>query len=255
MLTFLGIVIRHLTESENNLHTSSFCFCTRDNTYWSSSSIFDSVESSSRLDKDRALFSGKKSYRSILSWKILSCYHWSRQNRTNSFNRLVLFFNLNFGHWRSYKNEECNKARFDGIYLIQENLPAWMQEPYRPPRSKCSPCCSVSWWKVGGGWWRGGQGGTPSSPNGEGTPSSLDGEVLHPVLTGGTLGYHLLTTIGQMGVPHQPDGGTPHQEGWGVTHPIKLDGVPPVSQMEVHPPPQVWTDWEYYLPSSFECGR
>ena len=121
----------------------------------------------------------------------------------------------------------------------QESPPAWTQEAYRLPRSKCSLC----WWggtpssHVGGGysiqsWWgvphpfMVGGGGTPSS-HGGGYPihSWLVGGVPHPFMVGG-------------GVPHPVMvGGTPSSHG----------GVPPTIQTWLgYPPPPTMQTWLGY---------
>ena len=55
------------------------------------------------------------------------------------------------------------------------------------------------------------------------------------------------------------DGVSPHpDQGWGTPHSQTCDGVPlpPTDLGQGNPhPPQVWTDWKYYLPPSFGCGR
>ena len=52
------------------------------------------------------------------------------------------FYDKMWKHTR-WKNEDIAR---------QESPPAWTQEAYRPPRSKCSLCWSVSWWGRGGGY-------------------------------------------------------------------------------------------------------
>ena len=76
----------------------------------------------------------------------------------------------------------------------QESPPAWTQEAYRPPRSKCSLC-----------WWGG---GTPSSHGG----------VPHSVMVGGTLGplYHPDLAWGTPPPSRPGPGGT-----WGTPPPSR----------------------------------
>ena len=149
----------------------------------------------------------------------------------------------------------------------QENPPAWTQEAYCLPRSKCSLC-----------WWGGGGvphpvmmlGGTPSSHGGGGVP--------HPVMVGGYPSRH-----GQRGYPHHPDlargysppsrpgmgtpptiqtwdGYPPHHPdlgtpnhpdlGWGIPYPDLGWGTPPPTNGEQ-------TDilkYKYYLPSYYVRG-
>ena len=138
--------------------------------------------------------------------------------------------------------------------VIQESPPAWTQEAHRPPRSKSSLCCSVSWWR----------GGYPIQPwMGGGIPSSLGLGVPHPVLEG--VPYLVLDggvpqgtppsagrappSIPGMGYLHHP----PHPDlGWGTPHPDLVWGIPPHQQDGVTPsthtwdgppPPPVWT-WD-----------
>ena len=101
----------------------------------------------------------------------------------------------------------------------QESPPVWTQEAYCPPHSKCSLCCSVSWW----GW-----GVPPSNPewgippiqSWMGVPLPLSARWRYP-------------ESGRMGVSHIKKDGVPiHQEGLGYAPP---------------PPVEVWT--------SFGCGR
>ena len=106
-------------------------------------------------------------------------------------------------------------------FYQEENPPAWTQEAYRPSRSKCSLCCSISWQGVphpvlDGGYpiqcWTG---GIPSSLGWQGTPSSL--------------GWRSTPSSLGLGVPHQ------------VPHPVldgrvplptwTLDGASPISWM------------------------
>ena len=97
--------------------------------------------------------------------------------------------------------------------MKQESPPAWTQEAYRLPRSKCSLCWSVSRWQ-------------------EGTHSVLDGEGYpHPVLDG----WYSPQSWSWMGVPpssrigyspSRPGMGYPASAGWDT--PIQTwDGVPP----------------------------
>ena len=139
------------------------------------------------------------------------------------------------------------------FHCKQDSPPAWTQEAHRLPHSKCSLC-----WLGGvvphpvldGGYpiqsWRWGSTpiqswrGVPNSADGEGYPGVPQSQVW----TGGTpfwswMGYpHPISRIGCP--PSGPEMGYPRIQTW--------DGVPPA-------PPQVWTDWNYYLPSSFGCGR
>ena len=113
--------------------------------------------------------------------------------------------------------------------------------------------------------------GTPSFPMGRGTPSFPMG-VSHP---------SWLEDPPSL-TPILPDGGIPSGKGvppsWlgtgyplsrpgkGVHSPIQTwdlvpplsgaeKGVPPPNQLDGGNPPQWWTKWKHYLPSSFRCGR
>ena len=150
----------------------------------------------------------------------------------------------------------------------QESPTAWTQESYRPPRSKCSRCCSVYW--VGGG------GVTPSQVRGGVPWSGLDGGG-YPILGGGTPARSwwwgdtqsqgwggTLARSWWWGVPHPVGGtpqtwdgvpptiktwlGSPHQDlagvppplsrpGWGTPPPPLGWGTPPGMW---YPPPQTW---------------
>ena len=171
--------------------------------------------------------------------------------------------------------------------MKQESAPAWTQEAYRPPRSKCSLCCSVSWQREGYPIHPGWEDGYPiQSWFGDTTTQSWWGThpvltwdltwrgIPHPVLGGGGVpGYLLSLTWDQtwdgipscldleMGAPpiQTWDRGTLPQSRPGIGYPPVLawDGIPPVSRTG-YPPPfslQVKTDWKYYLPSSFGCGQ
>ena len=174
---------------------------------------------------------------------------------------------------------------YETIEYSKQSPPAWTQEAYCPPRSKCSLC-----------WW----GGVPHPVMG-GTQSSHDGGVPHPVM-GGTPSSH------DGGYPSSHDGeypsshdgvGYPIQSRWGVPHPV-IRGYPPPSRPGWGTPPttqtwpgyllhhldlagvppttiQTWsgyppapsrpgqgtpprgvdwqTNWKQYLPPSFGCGR
>ena len=124
-----------------------------------------------------------------------------------------------------------------------------------------------SWWGEGGypiltwlgyppsGW----MGYSPSSWVGV-LPIRLDGgtpllgwmEVSSPIRLDGVSPSPHQDWIGVLpirldgGTPHQLDG-FPHWAGSGYP-PIRTDGSTP-------PPSRVWTDWKYYLPSSFGCGN
>ena len=108
----------------------------------------------------------------------------------------------------------------------QESPPARTQEAYRLPRSKCSLCCSVSWWGVGVGYpiqsWTG---GTPCSLGlgaGAGGTPYLNLERGYPL--------HPLPGLGKEVTPPAWtwEGGNPPLPGPGK-------GVPPI--------PPSWT-WE-----------
>ena len=181
----------------------------------------------------------------------MSQYHWLKKQSSTFLVPLLVKVCFKgkalFDHAKNYFTWKLSTI----LKWKQESLPAWTPEAYLPPRSKCSLCWSVSWWQGGG------------------TLSSLDGG-------GDTLGY-----------PH-PDLGWayPLTAGWGVPppsrpgmgYPISRVGYPPPSRPGMGyplsgsgmgypsptqtwdgvvppPPPQVWTDWKYYLPSSFRCGR
>ena len=111
------------------------------------------------------------------------------------------------------------------IYHKQESPPAWTQEAYRPPCSKCSLCCSVSWW--GGGYIRGTGGYLIQSWMG-GTPSWTWDGVPH---------------ISWMGYPHLDlEWGTPLPgPGMGYPRPSQLDGVPPTWTWDGVPPSAGWS--------------
>ena len=144
----------------------------------------------------------------------------------------------------------------------------WTQEPYRPPRSKCSLYWSVSW--LGGG--RGlphpvlNGGGTPSSPRWGGvTPSSLYGGG-HPIqsLMGGTLRYPcpdlrwVYNPSSKIGYSH-PDLGMeyPPSAGWGTLCPdlgwvpLSVGWVPPSGPGMGYPSPVRTWDW---VPTCPELG-
>ena len=105
--------------------------------------------------------------------------------------------------------------------IKQESPPAWTQEPYCPPSSKCLLCCLVS--LRGGGFpiqswpegippphpdlgpWPGGGGVCPIGKDG-GTPRHQEGEGTTP---SGRMGAPPSPPSGRMEVPPQPDGGTP----------------------------------------------
>ena len=81
--------------------------------------------------------------------------------------------------------EACPPTEFFVLFETrsrQESPPAWTQEAYRPPHSKCLLCCSVSWWGGGGG----GRGTHIQSWWGGGYPQPVLRGYLHPVLMGGT---------------------------------------------------------------------
>ena len=92
--------------------------------------------------------------------------------------------------------------------MKQESPPAWTQEAYRRPCSKCSLC-----------WW----GGTPSS-HGRGVP--------HPVMVGGTPSSH---GGGTQGTRQTPD------LGWGTPPTIRPGmGYPTIQTWDGVPPHQTW---------------
>ena len=101
----------------------------------------------------------------------------------------------------------------------QESPPAWTQEAYRPPRSKCSLC------------WR----GVVPRPISGGVPHLRSGGVTHP-RSGGVPhpisgGY---PSSGQGGTPSQVwMGGYPIQSWWGVPQ------VPPLSRPGMGYPPNL----------------
>ena len=107
-----------------------------------------------------------------------------------------------------------------------------------PPRSKCSLCCSVSWWGGRGvGCWR----FTPFSPDWGGTSIQSDADKVPPI---GQIGFPPLARWGTLSArwryPHQPNGGIPPQwEGWGYP-PARKDRLPPGRSDGVLP--QMWTD-------------
>ena len=144
----------------------------------------------------------------------------------------------------------------------------WTQEVYRPSRSKCSLCYSVSWW---------GGGRTPSSLASErGYPMQSWMGVPYAVLDGGTpiqswtpipgpsrgssfLGWgHPIHPDMERGTPHLDLGRvTPHlvlRRGYphldlGRGYPLSLDGVPPPRRgVNWH------TNWKYYLPHPSDAG-
>ena len=119
----------------------------------------------------------------------------------------------------------------------QESPPAWTQEAYRRPRSKCSLC----WWGGGGypiqSWW------------GRGTPSSHGGGYpgytpLHPDLAG------------VPPPPSRPGRGTPPTIKTCLGYPPTLDlaGVPPYHQDLARVPPTPDQTWQGYPPPSSRPG-
>ena len=141
----------------------------------------------------------------------------------------------------------------------QESPPAWTQEAYRPPCRKCSLCCSpnggypIQSWQ--GGYliqsWPGGYpiqswpGGYPIQSWVRGYPSPCSD--LGPDLDGGLPQVFSPPGPGMGLLPPCPD------LGWGTPSVQTWDGS--WSGMGYPPPPQVWTDWNYYLLSSFGCGQ
>ena len=136
------------------------------------------------------------------------------------------------------------------ISFSTESPPAWMQEAYCPPRSKCSLCRwgggypIQSWWgvphavMVGGysiqSWWGVPHpvivvGGTPSSHGGgvPWVPSTIYTwlGVPHPVMVGGTWGPPTIQTW--LGYPPHPD----------------LAGVPPTPDLAGRVPPTPDPGW------------
>ena len=108
------------------------------------------------------------------------------------------------------------------IYYKQESPPAWTQEAYRPPRSKCSLCCSV--------------GGVPHPDLARG-----GGGVPHPDLTWSNPpppppgpGYHPERTWDQW-CGKEPGTGVPPWKGHGTSDLGKNMGLG-------YPPSQMWTD-------------
>ena len=113
------------------------------------------------------------------------------------------------------KGQKCN-LWFSYIQK-QESPLAWTQEAYRPTLSKCSLCCSVSWWGWGGypipgpGWgvlhprW-----GVPPPWPGMGYPSSRPGVGYPPISWKGKCPTWTL------------DGILPPSAGWG-TPPASVD--------------------------------
>ena len=99
----------------------------------------------------------------------------------------------------------------------QESPAAWTQEGYRPPRSKCLLCCSVSWW------------GYPHPAPMRGYPNPIQtGDTPNPVLTRGT-------PISQMRVPTLEMMGYPQSGRIGVPIPVGRDGgypFPPHHQLD-----------------------
>ena len=85
-----------------------------------------------------------------------------------------------------------------GQHRKQESPPAWTQEAYRPPRSKCSLCCSV-----------GGGGGDPSRGQGGYPILTWLGKYSSPILTGG------IPSWPGWRIPQSWLEGTPSWPGWG----------------------------------------
>ena len=130
-----------------------------------------------------------------------------------------------------YKSSLTNtlKVNNDKNITKQESPPAWTQEAYRPPRSKCSLCL------VGGG-------------------------VPHPVMMGGN---PIIQTWpgGTQDTPHHPDlagvpppfrpgwsTSPPSRPGWGTPHHPDLAGVPPHHQDLAGVPPTIktWPGYPYH---------
>ena len=146
------------------------------------------------------------------------------------------------------------------LFPKQESPPAWTQEAYRPPRSKCSLCWSV----LGGypvpclgGYPIPGLGGYPiSGPRG--VPHPRSGGVPHPRSRG-------LSTQSRHGMGYPPgqtwDGVPPRQDlGWG-TPSQTWDGVPTQTwDPEMGYPPHKCGHThrlvsKHYLPSYYVRGR
>ena len=87
-------------------------------------------------------------------------------------------FSVNFSAMWMYFNLEQKDSDIVFFYFLQESPSAWTQEAYRPPCSKCSLWCCVSW--------QGREGCPIHSWTGRIPHPVLDGEIPHPVLDGGT---------------------------------------------------------------------
>ena len=168
--------------------------------------------------------------------------------------------------------------------MQQESPSTWTQETHCPPCSKCSLC----WW--GRGYpiqsWTGGYNHQvltrevhPLSWSWMGVPP-LKSNCSHLILLCSYNCFAIIHWIQPL--PSERHGGTPHPDlgwstpcldlGWGTPPHPDLGwstlqsrpgmGYPPSTGWDTcHPDlgwgtlsPLVWTDWKYYLPSSFGCG-
>ena len=150
---------------------------------------------------------------------------------------------------RVHMTIDCNlNATFFPVWIPfeQESPPAWTQEAYRPPHSKCSLC----WGGYPSQVW----GGTPSHvqgqgklprPRSRGVPHPRSGGVLHP-----RSGGYPIPCL--WGVPHLRSGGylIPCLGGgtWGTPPPSSRPGrgTPPTSDLRWGTLPHL--DWPGYPP-------
>ena len=139
------------------------------------------------------------------------------------------------------------------IHFEQDNPPAWTQEAYRPPHSKCSLCWFI--WGVG-------TQGTPPDLR-WGTPPDLRWGTPSDLRWGTPQTWDGVPPRTWDGVPPRPEMGYPPylDLGWGTPlpgpgmgHPPYLDlgwGTPPTQTWDGVSPPEMLRDrhlWKQYLP-------